>query len=165
MNDKLNNLNQPELEPRELEPSELEVTTPEDVSWANFLSSAASDSQLQTINDDEAVIARTLGFLKRERNEPLSSYSTSDPVWATRLSSAAQLRAVDHEATKVVLAGLQHERIRSRRAHVIQLGTRWLAGTGLVAAVIVGVLLRTPTVSIADSSEAYQAYQEASEGW
>jgi hypothetical protein len=161
MNDKLNNLNQPELEP-----SELEVETPEDVSWVNFLSSAASDSQLQTINDDEAVIARTLEFLKRERNEPPVFDQVGDPVWAARLSSVAQLRAVDHDATKVVLAGLQRERVRSRRAYVIQLGTRWLAGTGLVAAVIVGVLLRAPAaVSIADPSEAYQAYQEASEGW
>ena len=53
MNDKLNNLNRPDLE----------VETPEDSSWANFLSSAASESQLQSINDDEAVISRTLEFL------------------------------------------------------------------------------------------------------
>jgi hypothetical protein len=146
MNDKLNNLNQADLEP-------------EDASWANFLSSAASDSQLQSIHDDEAVIARTLGFLKRERTEE------SDPVWAAHLSSAAQLRAIDHDATKVVLAGLQRERTRLRRAHVIQLGTRWLAGTGLIAAVIAGVLLRAPASASVDPSEAYQAYQEASEGW
>jgi hypothetical protein len=52
-----------------------------------------------------------------------------------------------------------------RRAHVIQLGTRWLAGTGLIAAVIAGVLLRAPASASVDPSEAYQAYQEASEGW
>jgi hypothetical protein len=147
MNDKTNNLNLTDLEP-------------EDAGWANFLSSAASDSQLQSINDDEAVISRTLEFLKHERND-----HESDPVWAARLSSAAQLRAVDHDATKVVLAGLQRERTRSRRAHVIQLGTHWLAGTGLVAAVIAGVLLRAPASASVDPSEAYQAYQEASEGW
>jgi hypothetical protein len=148
MNDEqLNNLNQSDLEP-------------EDSSWANFLSSAANNSQLQSINDDEVVISRTLEFLKRERNE-----TETDPLWAARLSSAAQLRAVDHDATKVVLAGLQRERSRSRRAHVIQLGTRWLAGTGLVAAVIAGVLLRAPANASVDPSEAYQAYQEASEGW
>jgi hypothetical protein len=152
MNDKPNNLNQADLEP-------------EDASWANFLSAATSDSQLQSIHADEAVISRTLEFLKRERNESAVSDQIGDPVWAARLSSGAQLRAVDHDATKVVLAGLQRERTRSRRAHVIQLGTRWLAGTGLVAAVIAGVLLRAPTPSIADPSEAYQAYQEASEGW
>jgi hypothetical protein len=146
MNDKPNNLNHTDLEP-------------EDAGWANFLSSAASESQSQSIHD-EAVIARTLGFLNRERSE-----QNSDPLWAARLSSAAQLRAIDHDATKVVLAGLQRERVRSKRAQVIQLGTRWLAGTGLVAAVIAGVLLRAPTPSIADPSEAYQAYQEASEGW
>jgi hypothetical protein len=152
MNDKPINLNHTDLEP-------------EDAGWANFLSNAASESQLQSINDDEVVIARTLGFLKRERSESAVS-DQGDPVWAARLSSAAQLRAVDHDATKVVLAGLQLERIHSRRAHVIQLGTRWLAGTGLVAAVIAGVLLRAPAAaSIADPSEAYQAYQEASEGW
>jgi hypothetical protein len=147
MNDELNNLNQADLES-------------EDSSWANFLSGAATDSQLQSIHDDEAVIARTLEFLKHERNE-----LESDPLWAARLSSAAQLRAVDHDATKVVLASLQRERTRSRRAHVIQLGTRWLAGTGLVAAVIAGVLLRAPASASVDPSEAYQAYQEASEGW
>jgi hypothetical protein len=152
MNDKSNNLNQADLEP-------------EDASWANFLSSAASDSQLQTIHDDEAVISRTLEFLKRERSESPMFDQLGDPVWATHLSSAAQLRAVDHDATKVVLAGLQHERTRSRRAHVIQLGTRWLAGTGLVAAMIAGVLLRAPASASVDPSEAYQAYQEASEGW
>jgi hypothetical protein len=146
MNDKPINLNHTDLEP-------------EDAGWANFLSNAASESQLQSIHDDEAVISRTLKFLNRERTEE------SDPVWAARLSSAAQLRAIDHDATKMVLAGLQRERVRSRRAQVIQLGTRWLAGTGLVAAVIAGVLLRAPTPSIADPSEAYQAYQEASEGW
>jgi hypothetical protein len=145
--DKFENLNQADL-------------APEDSSWANFLSNAASDSQLQSINDDEAVISRTLEFLHRER-----STAESDPVWAQHLSSAAQLRAVDHGATKVVLAGLQRERSRSRRAHVIQLGTRWLAGTGLVAAVIAGVLLRAPASASVDPSEAYQAYQEASEGW
>lgn len=160
MSDNLNNLNRPKLEP-----SELETGTPEAASWANFLSNAASDSQLQSINDDEAVIARTLGFLKHERNESVPSESPSDPVWAARLSSVAQLRAIDHDATKVVLAALQRERTRSRRARVLQLGTRWLAGTGLVAAVIAGVLLRAPAPSIADPSEAYQAYQEASEGW
>jgi hypothetical protein len=147
MNDEPNNLNHTDLEP-------------EDAGWAKFLSSAASESQLQSIHDDEAVISRTLKFLNRERSE-----QNSDPLWAARLSSAAQLRAIDHDATKVVLAGLQRERVRSRRAQVIQLGTRWLAGTGLVAAVIAGVLLRAPTPSIADPSEAYQAYQEASEGW
>jgi hypothetical protein len=153
MNDEPNNLNHTDLEP-------------EDAGWANFLSSAASESQLQSINDNEAVITRTLGFLKRERNESPALDQVGDPVWAARLSSAAQLRAVDHDATKMVLAGLQRERTHSRRAHVIQLGTRWLAGTGLVAAVIAGVLLRAPAAaSIADPSEAYQAYQEASEGW
>jgi hypothetical protein len=153
MNDKqFENLNQSDLEP-------------EDASWANFLSGAASDSKLQSIHDDEAVISRTLEFLKRERSEPPAFDQTGDPVWAARLSSAAQLRAVDHDATKVVLAGLQRERTRSRRAHVIQLGTRWLAGTGLVAAVITGVLLRAPASASVDPSEAYQAYQEASEGW
>ena len=152
MNDKLNNLNRPELEP-------------EDAGWANFLSSAASDSQLQNINDDEAMIARTLGFLKRERNETSVVDQIGDPLWAARLSSTAQLRTVDQDATKVVLAGLQRQRARSRRAHVIQLGTRWLAGTGLVAAVIAGVLLRAPASASVDPSEAYQAYQEASEGW
>jgi hypothetical protein len=150
MNEKLNNLNQPELE----------VESPEDARWANFISSAASDSQLQSIENDQEVVSRTLEFLKRERNE-----TETDPLWAARLSSAAQLRAVDHDATKVVLAGLQRERSRSRRAHVIQLGTRWLAGTGLVAAVIAGVLLRAPANASVDPSEAYQAYQEASEGW
>jgi hypothetical protein len=155
MNDNLNNLNRPELEP-----SELEVDTPEAASWANFLSNAASEGQSHGIND-EAVISRTLEFLKRERNE-----SKFDPVWAQHLSSAAQLRAVDRDATKVVLTRLQRERIGSRRTQVIQLGTRWLAGTGLVAAVIVGVLLRAPaSPSIADPSEAYQAYQDASEGF
>jgi hypothetical protein len=151
MNDKPNNLNQADLEP-------------EDASWANFLSSAANDSQLQSIHD-EAVISRTLEFLNRERNAAAVLDQIGDPVWAARLSSAAQLRAVDHDATKVVLAGLQRERTRSRRAHVIQLGTRWLAGTGLVAAVIAGVLLRAPASASVDPSEAYQAYQEASEGW
>jgi hypothetical protein len=150
--DKFENLNQVDLEP-------------EDSSWANFLSSAASEGQLQSINDDEAVIARTLEFLKRERSEPPASDQIGDPLWAARLSSAAQLRAVDHDATKVVIASLQRERSRSRRAHVIQLGTRWLAGTGLVAAVIAGVLLRAPAAVSVDPSEAYQAYQEASEGW
>ena len=152
MNDKLDNLNQADLEP-------------DDASWANFLSNTASDSQLQTINDDEAVISRTLEFLKRERNDPPVFDQIGNPVWAAHLSSAAQLRAVDHDATRVVLAGLQRERTRSRRAHVIQLGTRWLAGTGLVAAVIAGVLLRAPASASVDPSEAYQAYQEASEGW
>jgi hypothetical protein len=152
MNDKPNNLNQADLEP-------------EDASWANFLSSAANDSQLQSIHDDEVVISRTLEFLNRERKEEAVFDQIGDPVWSARLSSAAQLRAVDHDATKVVLAGLQRERTRSRRAHVIQLGTRWLAGTGLVAAVIAGVLLRAPASASVDPSEAYQAYQEASEGW
>jgi hypothetical protein len=147
MNDKPNNLNQADLEP-------------EDAAWANFLSNAASEGQLQSIDTDEAVISRTLELLKHERSE-----LESDPIWAARLSSTAQLRAVDHDATKVVLAGLQRERTRSRRAHVIQLGTRWLAGTGLVAAVIAGVLLRAPASASVDPSEAYQAYQEASEGW
>ena len=155
MNDDQKNLNRPDLEPED--------------AWASFLSSAASGSQLHSINDDEAVVARTLEFLKRERNGPAafdqSSDQIDDPVWAARLSNAARLRAVDHDATKVVLAGLQRERQRSRRAHIVQLGTRWLAGTGLVAAVIAGVLLRAPAPSIADPSEAYQAYQEASEGW
>lgn len=151
MNDNQKNLNQPDLEPED--------------AWANFLSSAASESQLQIINDDEAVISRTLEFLKRERSEPAVFDQVGDPVWAIRLSNAAQLRAVDHDATKMVLAGLQRERQRSRRAHVIQLGTRWLAGTGLVAAVIAGVLLRAPASASVDPSEAYQAYQEASEGW
>jgi hypothetical protein len=147
MNDKPNNLNQADLEP-------------EDAAWANFLSNAASEGQLQSIDTDEAVISRTLELLKHERSE-----LESDPIWTARLSSTAQLRAVDHDATKVVLAGLQRERTRSRRAHVIQLGTRWLAGTGLVAAVIAGVLLRAPASASVDPSEAYQAYQEASEGW
>jgi hypothetical protein len=148
--DKFENLNQADLE---------------DASWSNFLSSAASEGQPQSINDDEAVISRTLGFLKRERNESPAFDQIGDPVWAARLSSAAQLRAIDHDATKVILAGLQRERSRSRRAHVIQLGTRWLAGTGLVAAVIAGVLLRAPASASVDPNEAYQAYQEASEGW
>ena len=151
MNDRQKKMNQPDLEP--------------EGAWANFLSSAASESQLQIINDDEAVISRTLEFLKRERNEPAVFDQVADPLWAVRLSNAAQLRAVDHDATKVVLAGLQRERQRSRRAHVLQLGTRWLAGTGLVAAVIAGVLLRAPAGASVDPSEAYQAYQEASEGW
>ena len=151
MNDDQQNLNRPDLEPKD--------------AWANFLSSAASDSQPQSIGDDEAVVARTLEFLKRERSESQVSDQIDDSVWAARLSSGAQLRAVDHAATKTVLAGLQRERLRSRRAHVIQLGTRWLAGTGLVAAVIAGVLLRAPAAASVDPSEAYQAYQEASEGW
>ena len=155
MNDNLKNLNQ----------TDLEVEAPEDA-WANFLSGAASDGQLHNINDDEAVISRTLEFLKHERNDSAAPVEgTNDSVWAARLSSAAQLRAVDHDATKVILAGLQRERARSRRAHVIQIGTRWLAATGLVAAVIAGVLLRTPASASVDPSEAYQAYQEASEGW
>jgi hypothetical protein len=157
MNDKLKNLNQTDLEPAEID-------TPEDASWANFLSGAANDSQLKTTHNDGAVISRTLEFLKRERNAAVFD-QIGDPVWATHLSNAAQLRSVDHAATKVVLAGLQCERARSRRAHVIQLGTRWLAGTGLVAAVIAGVLLRAPDSTSVDPSEAYQAYQEASEGW
>ena len=155
MNDNLKNLNQ----------TDLEVKAQEDA-WANFLSDAASDGQLHSINDDEAVISRTLEFLKRQRNDSATpDEGTNASVWAARLSSAAQLRPVDHDATKVILAGLQRERSGSRRAHVIQLGTRWLAGTGLVAAVIAGVLLRAPAGASVDPSEAYQAYQEASEGW
>ena len=152
MNEKqFENLNQAGLEP--------------DDAWANLLSSAASEGQPQSLNDDQTVIARVLEVLKRERGGSQASDQIDDPLWAARLSNAAQLRSVDHDATKVVLAGLQRERQRSRRAHIIQLGTRWLAGTGLVAAVIAGVLLRAPASTSVDPSEAYQAYQEASEGW
>ena len=146
-------MNQDPRQPDQLGP-DLEAPTAEDRAWAGLLSGAA-----KLRPTDHAATDSVLNALRAARVEPQAD------AWAEYLSGGATLRPVDHQATPAVLRTLHAERTRVKRQHVL----RWrglAAGFSLAtAAVIAGVLVLRAPDATADPNEAYQAYQEASQGW
>lgn len=146
-------MNEDPRSPDHLEP-DLEAPSAEDRAWAGLLSSAA-----KLRPTDHAATDSVLNALRAARAEPQTD------AWAEYLSNAATLRPVDHQAAPAVLTALHAERARTKRQHVL----RWrglAAGFSLAAAaVIAGVLVLRAPDATADPNEAYQAYQEASQGW
>ncbi len=129
----------------------LENLSPEDSSWASFLSSAA---ELREV--DENAAPTVLNALKLERE--------TDATWANYLSSGAVLRPVDYASVKPALEAVKLERTRARK--VLQLNImKFVTASAAVAAVMIGVLVFRPASTDADPTEAFSAYQEASQGW
>jgi hypothetical protein len=130
---------------------ELEHLEPEDAAWAGLLSSAV---ELREV--DENAAPKVLSALKLEREQ--------DAAWAKYLSSGAVLRPVDYEGVKPALEAVKLERTRARK--VLRLNImKFVTASAAVAAVMIGVLVFRPASSDADPSEAFTAYQEASQGW
>jgi hypothetical protein len=165
---------------------ELENLMPEDAAWAGFLSGAASLREV-----DENAAPTVLNALKLERSDPspsgafLGSRSEAmnqallerseamnqtllerehDASWAKYLSSGAVLRPVDYASVKPALEAVKLERTRARK--VLRLNImKFVTASAAVAAVMIGVLVFRPASSDADPTEAFTAYQEASQGW
>ncbi len=130
---------------------ELEHLEPEDGAWAGFLSGAA---ELREV--DENAAPKVLTALKLEREQ--------DATWANYLSGGAVLRPVDYASVKPALEALNLERTRARK--VLRLNImRFVTASAAVAAVMIGVLVLRPASTDADPTEAFTAYQEASQGW
>jgi hypothetical protein len=129
----------------------LENLSPEDAAWAGFLSGAAGLREV-----DQNAAPTVLNALKLERE--------TDATWAKYLSSGAVLRPVDYASVKPVLNALKLERTRARK--VLRLNImKFVTASAAVAAVMIGVLVFRPASSDADPTEAFTAYQEASQGW
>jgi hypothetical protein len=124
---------------------------PEDATWAHFLSSAA---ELREV--DENAAPKVLNALKLERE--------TGATWNNYLSSGAVLRPVDYASVKPALEAVKLERTRARK--VLQLNImKFVTASAAVAAVMIGVLVFRPASIDADPTEAFTAYQEASQGW
>jgi hypothetical protein len=125
-----------------------------DDAWAGFLSSGAKQNSA-----DLEVTPRVLGALRQER-ESIADGS----VWARYLSSGVALNTVDANVVRPALQAVRLERVRAQRwrSNVM----RFVAGAMATAAVVAAVLVFAPgNSSAADSSEAYNVYQEAAQGW
>jgi hypothetical protein len=134
---------------------ELEGMNQDDGAWAKLLSGAADLRDL-----DENATSQVFKALNLERQQ--NSEITS-PVWDNYLSSAAVLRPVDYGSIKPTLATMKLERLRSHkilRLNIMKLVT----ASAAVAAVVVGTLIFSHP-SEADPTDAFTAYQEASQGW
>ncbi len=130
---------------------ELANLEPEDAAWASFLSSAA---ELREV--DENAAPKVLNALKLEREH--------DATWANYLSSGAVLRPVDYASVKPAIEAVKLERTRARK--VLRLNImKFVTASAAVAAVMIGVLVFRPASTDADPTEAFTAYQEASQGW
>jgi hypothetical protein len=141
---------------------ELEHLLPEDSSWASFLSSAADLREV-----DQMAAPKVLIALKLERSEAMNQTLLErehDASWAKYLSSGAVLRPVDYASVKPAVAALKLERTRARK--VLQLNIiRFVTTSAAVAAVVIGAIVFQPVSPDADPTEAFTAYQEASQGW
>ncbi len=130
---------------------ELANLKPEDATWANFLSNAADLREV-----DQNAAPKILNALKLEREH--------DTAWANYLSSGAVLRPVDYASVKPALEAVKLERTYARK--VLRLNImKFVTASAAVAAVMIGVLVFRPTSTDADPTEAFTAYQEASQGW
>jgi hypothetical protein len=130
---------------------ELENLNPDDAAWAGFLSAA---SDLRSV--DENAAPKVLNALKLERER--------DAAWAKYLSSGAVLRPVDYASVKPALEAVKLERIRARK--VLQLNImKFVTASAAIAAVVIGAIVFRPISTDADPTEAFTAYQEASQGW
>jgi hypothetical protein len=130
---------------------ELANLEPEDAAWANFLSGAAALREV-----DENAAPKVLNALKLERE--------TDTTWANYLSSGAVLRPVDYASVKPALIAVKLERGYARK--VLRLNImKFITASAAVAAVMIGVLVFRPSSADADPTEAFTAYQEASQGW
>lgn len=130
---------------------ELENLEPEDATWANFLSSAAELREA-----DENAAPTVLNALKLEREQAAT--------WTNYLSSGSVLRPVDYASVKPALSAVKLERTRTRK--VLRLNImKFVTASAAVAAVMIGVLVFRPASTDADPTEAFTAYQEASQGW
>jgi hypothetical protein len=141
---------------------ELENLLPEDAAWAGFLSDAA---ELREV--DENAAPKVLNALKLERSEAMNQTlleREQNATWANYLSSGAVLRPVDYASVKPALNAVKLERTRARK--VLQLNImKFVTASAAVAAVMIGVLVFRPASTDADPTEAFTAYQEASQGW
>jgi hypothetical protein len=163
---------------------ELEHLLPEDSSWASFLSSAADLREVDQMAAPKVLIALKLErseamnqtLLERseamnqtllERSEAMNQTLLErehDASWAKYLSSGAVLRPVDYASVKPAVAALKLERTRARK--VLQLNIiRFVTTSAAVAAVVIGAIVFQPVSPDADPTEAFTAYQEASQGW
>jgi hypothetical protein len=130
---------------------ELENLPPEDAAWANFLSSAVNLREV-----DENAAPKVLNALKLERE--------TDGSWANYLSSGAVLRPQDYASVKPALEAVKLERTYARK--VLRLNImKFVTASAAVAAVMIGALVFRPASTDADPTEAFTAYQEASQGW
>jgi hypothetical protein len=130
---------------------ELENLNPDDAAWAGFLSGA---SDLREVDENAAL--KVLNALKLEREH--------DATWAKYLSSGVVLRPVDYASVKPALNAVNLERTRARK--VLQLNIiRFITTSAAVAAVVIGAIVFRPVNPDADPTEAFTAYQEASQGW
>jgi hypothetical protein len=130
---------------------ELEHLDPDDANWASFLSNA---SDLREV--DENAVPKVLNALKLERE--------NDAIWANYLSSGAVLRPVDYASVKPTLEAVKLERTRARK--VLQFNImKLVTASAAVAAVVIGAIVFRPASTDADPTEAFTAYQEASQGW
>ncbi len=130
---------------------ELEHLEPEDATWAGFLSSAVNLREV-----DENAAPKVLSALKLEREH--------NATWAKYLSSGAVLRPVDYASVKPALEAVKLERTRARK--VLRLNImKFVTASAAVAAVMIGVFVFRPISHDADPTEAFTAYQEASQGW
>ena len=130
---------------------ELANLEPEDVTWANFLSGAVNLREV-----DENAAPKVLNALKLERE--------TNATWASYLSSGAVLRPLDYASVKPALEAVKLERTYARK--VLRLNImKFVTASAAVAAVMIGVLVFRPASVDADPTEAFTAYQEASQGW
>ena len=130
---------------------ELENLSSEDAAWAGFLSGAVKLREV-----DENAAPKVLNALKLEREH--------DAAWTNFLSGGAVLRPVDYASVKPALVALKLERTRARK--VLRLNImKFVTASAAVAAVMIGVLVLRPASNDADPTEAFTAYQEASQGW
>jgi hypothetical protein len=130
---------------------ELENLLPEDAAWASFLSVAADLREV-----DKNAAPKVLNALKLERE--------TDVTWAKYLSSGAVLRPVDYSSVKPALEAVKLERTRVRKVLHLNI-IKFVTTSAAVAAVMIGVLVFRPASTDADPTEAFTAYQEASQGW
>lgn len=130
---------------------ELENLSPEDTAWAGFLSGAVHLREV-----DENAAPTVLNALKLERQ--------TDVTWANYLSSGAVLRPVDYASVKPALNAVKLERTRARKVFRLNI-MKFVTASAAVAAVMIGVLVFRPASTDADPTEAFSAYQEASQGW
>ncbi len=137
---------------------ELKNLNAEDAAWAGFLSNAADLREV-----DNNASSNVLKALKLERTQNL--VVADGETWANYISSGAVLRPVDYASVKPVLAAVHLERTKNRK--ILRLNImRFVTASAAVAAVVIGVIVFQPQrITEADPTEAFAAYQEASQGW
>ncbi len=124
----------------------------DDREWAALLSKAARRDE----RDDNATLG-VLQALKLERE----GIADGTP-WAQYLTQAARLEPADD---RVVQQALQAVHLERRRVVRWRTGvTRWVAGIAAAAAIAVSVTVASLPGN-APASDAYNAYQEAVQGW